>query len=132
MDIRRRFFASFALVALTLAAGWASAAAPKPFTAQEFDRLAHEGKPVIVDVAASWCPTCKAQKPIIDSLASQPAYQGVAVLTVDFDTEKAVLRQFKVGTQSTLIAFKGGKEAGRSVGDTTPAGIEGLFKKVAP
>jgi hypothetical protein len=53
------------------------------------------------------------------------------VLTVDFDTDKTVLRQFKVGMQSTLIAFKGGKELGRSVGDTTSAGIEGLFRKAA-
>jgi hypothetical protein len=32
--------------------------------------------------------------------------------------------------QSTLIAFKGSKEVGRSVGDASPAGIESLFKKV--
>jgi len=31
--------------------------------------------------------------------------------------------------QSTLVAFKGANEVGRSVGDTTPAGLEGLIKK---
>jgi thioredoxin 1 len=31
--------------------------------------------------------------------------------------------------QSTLVAFKGDKEVGRSVGDTTPDGLEGLIKK---
>jgi len=34
-----------------------------------------------------------------------------------------------VGTQSTLVAFKGRQEVGRSVGDTSPAGLEGLIKK---
>ncbi len=117
--------------AFTLLAAPARAAEPRPFTQKSFDQLAQAGKPVVVDVSATWCPTCKAQKPIIDSLAKQPAYQGVTVLTVDFDAEKPTLRHFKVAAQSTLIAFKGGKETARTVGDTTPAGIEALFKKAA-
>ena len=59
----------------------------------------------------------------------QPAYKDVTTYMVDFDTAKPLLRKYKVGMQSTLIAFKGGKEVGRSVGDTTPAGIEALVKK---
>ncbi|MDE2600477.1 MAG: thioredoxin family protein [Rhodocyclaceae bacterium] len=117
--------------ALALLATVAAAAEPKPFTQQDFDKLAHDGKPVVVHVSATWCPTCKAQKPIVENLSKQPAYKDVAILTVDFDTDKSILKQFKVNMQSTLIAFKGGKETGRSVGDTTPAGIEGLFKKAA-
>lgn len=119
------------VAALTLWAAVASAAEPQPFTQQDFDKLAHDGKPVVVDVSATWCPTCKAQKPIVENLSKQPAYKDVAILAVDFDADKAVLKQFKVSMQSTLIAFKGGKEMGRSVGDTTPAGIENIFKKAA-
>jgi len=117
------------IAALAMSAVVASAAEPRHYTQQEFDRLAREGKAVLVDVSAPWCPTCKAQKPLVEGLATGPIYKDVAVLTVDFDTDKPVLRRFGVGTQSTLIAFKGGKEVGRSVGDTTSAGIEGLFKK---
>lgn len=114
---------------LTLWAAVAAAAEPRPFNQQDFDKLAHDGKPVVVDVSATWCPTCKAQKPIVQSLSRQPAYKDVAILMVDFDADKAVLKRFKVNMQSTLIAFNAGKETGRSVGDTTPAGIENLFKK---
>jgi len=117
--------------ALALGSHVALAAAPKVFTQQEFDSLTHAGKPILVDVSAVWCPTCKAQKPIVESLAVTPAYKDVAVLRVDFDSDKKVLKEFSVSSQSTLIAFKGGKEAGRSVGDTTPAGIESLFRKAA-
>lgn len=120
---------STVLVALALWATVAHAAEPQPFSQQSFDALARDGKPVVVDVSATWCPTCKAQKPIIDKLAAQPAYKDVAVLAVDFDADKAVLKQFKVTSQSTLIAFKSGQEKGRSVGDTRPTGIEALFKK---
>jgi len=107
----------------------ATAAEIKPYSQQEFDTLAQAGKPVVVDVSAPWCPTCKAQKPIIDGLAKQPAYKDVTILTVDFDSEKNTLKQYKVNMQSTLIGFKAGKEIARSVGDSTPAGIESIFKK---
>jgi hypothetical protein len=51
------------------------------------------------------------------------------VLTVDFDSNKAALKTFKVNMQSTFVAFKGASEVGRSVGDTTPSGIESLIRK---
>ena len=107
----------------------ATAGEVKPYDQQEFDALARAGKSVVVDVSAPWCPTCKAQKPIIDSLAKQPAYKDVTIFMVDFDLEKKVLKQFKVNMQSTLIGFKAGQETARSVGDSTPAGIEAIFKK---
>ena len=101
----------------------------KPFDQKEFDKLTHEGKPVVLDISATWCPTCKAQKPIIDGLMKQPAYKDVTLMTIDFDAAKPTLNRFKVTMQSTLVAFRGDKEVGRSVGDTTPQGLEGLVKK---
>jgi len=119
------------IIAITLAASASLAAAGeiKPYTPQAFDQLTHAGKPVVVEVSATWCPTCKAQKPIVESLMKQPAYRDVTVLTVDFDSNKAALKTFKVNMQSTFVAFKGASEVGRSVGDTTPSGIESLIRK---
>lgn len=116
----------FALSSLVLVA---MAGDIKPFNQQEFDRLTHDGKPVVLDISATWCPTCKAQKPIIDGLMKQPAYKDVTLMAIDFDSAKPTLKKFKVNMQSTLVAFKGEKEVGRSVGDTTPEGLEGLIKK---
>lgn len=119
------------LAGLMLAATAAVAMAGeiKPYTPQAFDQLSHAGKPVIVDVGATWCPTCKAQRPIVENLMKQEAYRDVTVLTVDFDTNRAALKKFKVNMQSTLVAFKGASEVGRTVGDTTPSGIENLIRK---
>jgi thiol-disulfide isomerase/thioredoxin len=122
----RNLLVVFAVSTLAL---FANAGDIKPYTQQEFDSLAQKGKSVIVHVTAPWCPTCKAQKPIVDSLSKQPNYSTVTILTVDFDSEKNILKQYKVNMQSTLIAFSGGKETSRSVGDTSPEGIEGIFKK---
>lgn len=101
----------------------------KPYAQAEFDKLNAEGKGVVLAIHAPWCPTCKAQIPIQSELMSSPAFKDVTMMTIDFDSQKDVLKKFKVTMQSTIIAFKGGKEAGRSVGDSTRNGIEALYKK---
>ena len=122
-------FKTAILIALASMASLVMAGDIKPFSQAKFDKLAQEGKPVVLDISATWCPTCKAQKPIIDGLMKQPAYKDVTLMTIDFDAGKSTLKKFKVTMQSTLVAFKGNKEVGRSTGDTTPEGLEGLIKK---
>jgi len=117
------------LLALSTAAGIATAGEIRPFNQAEFNRLTQSGQSVVVDVSASWCPTCRAQKPILQSLMQRPAYKNVTLLTVDFDSEKSTVREFKVAMQSTVIGFKGTHEVGRSVGDTTEAGLDSLIQK---
>lgn len=112
------------------ASAWA--AAPQPYTAALLEQLSQEGRPVVLEVAAPWCSTCRAQKPIIERLSRQAPYADVAVLTVDYDSEKPLLKQLRVSAQSTLIAMRSGKEIARSVGDTTVAGIEGIFRRALP
>ena len=118
-------------LALSAFAALASAGPTEPYTQKRFDELAAQGKPTLVAVHADWCPTCKAQKPIVHALLGQPEFKDVTELVVDFDAQKPVVQQYKVAAQSTLIAFKAGKEVGRSVGDTTKGGIEALVKKTA-
>ena len=117
------------LLALSTVASLVMAGEIKPFNQADFDKLTNAGKPVVLDVSATWCPTCKEQKPIIDGLMQQPAYKDVTLMTIDFDANKPTLKKFKVTMQSTLVAFKGAREVGRSVGDTNPGGIEGLIRK---
>ena len=123
------FAKPFVVLALAAACAFATAGTSEPYSQSRFDQLAAAGKPTLVAVHASWCPTCKAQKPILGDLMSKPEYKDVTELVVDFDADKPTLKKYKVTMQSTLIAFKGAKEVGRSVGDTTPGGIEDLVKK---
>jgi thiol-disulfide isomerase/thioredoxin len=104
-------------------------AAGQAFDRATFDKLQQQGKPTLVMVHASWCPTCKAQEPLISDLLKQPENQSLTALRVDFDAQKPIVHRFKVSMQSTLIVFKGGKEVGRSTGDTSRDGIAALLKK---
>jgi thiol-disulfide isomerase/thioredoxin len=111
-------------VALSLPA---AAAEWKPFDAAAFAQAQKDGKSILVDVFAPWCPTCRAQKPILEGLTAKPEFKDLLVLVVDFDTQKDVVRALKATAQSTLIAYKGDQETGRSVGDTNPGSIEALL-----
>ena len=115
--------------AASAGAALAQSAAPAvKYTQAAFDAAQAAGKPIVVEVTAPWCPTCKAQAPIVNSLMAKPEMKGVMLMTVDFDSQKDVLQKLKVSQQSTLIAFKGKTETARSTGDTTQAGIEKLFR----
>jgi thioredoxin 1 len=108
----------------------ALAASPQPFDEKAFAAAQKAGKPVLIDIHASWCPTCKAQAPILGELTTDPKFKDLAYFLVDFDTQKDLVRRFGARMQSTLIAFRGDKEEGRSVGDTNRASIAALLNKM--
>ena len=117
------------LLTISLVFTGLASADPSPYTQAGFDSLQKAGKSILVEVHAPWCPTCRAQAPIVNELLKKKDYQAITVLRVDFDGQKEVLKTFNVSKQSTLLVFKGTKEMGRSTGDTNPASIETLIQK---
>lgn len=103
-------------------------AGEEAYSQASFDKLQQQGLPILVSIHADWCPTCRAQAPLISKLLKQGDYQRINALRVDFDQQKEVVQAFKANAQSTLIVFKGGKEVGRSLGDTSEDGIAKLLK----
>jgi len=133
MIFTRRFF-SGAMVAGTLVA--AGSLAPSwadnvvvPFSTEAFKTAQASGSPILVEIHADWCPTCKAQRPILDKLTAQPKFRDLKIFRVDFDAMKPIVKEFGAQMQSTLIVFKGTAEQGRSVGDTKEASIATLLDK---
>lgn len=106
----------------------ASAAEWKPFDAAAFATAQKEGKSILVDIFAAWCPVCRAQNPILVQLTREPKFKDLVVFKVDFDSQKADVRALKAQSQSTLIAFKGETEKGRTVGDTNEKSIAALVE----
>jgi thioredoxin 1 len=128
--IDRRIFLAFAANLLVIAGTAVSRAAEHTaFTQVAFAAAQKAGRPILVHITASWCPTCKAQKPIIGQLTTEPKFKDLAIFDVDFDSQKDVVRAFNARMQSTLITFKGPAELGRSVGDTDAKSIEALLDR---
>ncbi len=92
-----------------------------------FKEAQSAGGPILVDAYASWCPVCRSQKNVLATLNEDPKYAALTLFRIDYDNQADALRAFKVMKQSTLIAFKGDKETGRSVGDTQAASIKALI-----
>jgi thiol-disulfide isomerase/thioredoxin len=128
--LSRRSTLIAALAASAGAAAPALAAGPLPFDAAAFAAAQKAGKPIFVGIHASWCPICKAQAPILAELMADPKFKDLLYFTVDFDSQKDLVRRFGARMQSTLISFKGDKEQGRSVGDTNRGSIAALLNKV--
>ncbi len=114
---------------LSLAAVGAWAGEPQPYDARAFAAAQAAGKPILVEVHASWCPTCAKQRPILAALEKTPELSDLVVFDVDFDSQKDIVRQFGAQMQSTLIVFKGKIEKGRSTGETNPGAIRALLMK---
>jgi thiol-disulfide isomerase/thioredoxin len=118
-----------AIVLSTVFAFGAEAAETLKYNAKAFAAAQAAGKPILVEIQAPWCPTCKAQTPILGNLEKQDKFRNLMVFHVDFDSQKDAVKAFGARMQSTLITFKGSTETGRSVGDTDPASIAALLDK---
>lgn len=116
-----------ALIAVVALAG--AARAEQAFTKEAFAAAQKAGKSVVVHVYAPWCPTCRAQEPILQKIEADPKFSGLTNFRVDFDGQKDALRALRATNQSTIIVFKGAKEVGRSVGETSESAIGALLGK---
>ena len=126
ISYRSFLFAMIASLAL-LGALPASAAEWKPFNAAEFAAAQKDGKSILVDIFAPWCPVCRAQAPILEKLTAEPKFKDLVVFKVDFDTQTNDIRVLKANQQGTLITYKGEAEKSRSVGDTNQGSIAALL-----
>jgi thioredoxin 1 len=116
-------------LACAAASAPARAGTQRPFSDEAFEAAQRAGKPIVVAVSAPWCPICRTQKPILAKLQAEPRFSDLQIFDIDFDSQKALLKQLNVRMQSTLIAYKGATEVGRSVGETQAEWIEGLVEK---
>ena len=70
---RSLVFAAIAANAAFAVPSWATET--KPFDSKAFAEAQKAGKPIFVGVHASWCPTCKAQDPILGDLMAESQVQ---------------------------------------------------------
>ena len=94
-------------------------------TKDNFDETIASGT-TLVDFWAAWCGPCKMQSPIVDALADSREDIKVGKVNVDEEMELAV--RYGVMSIPTLIVFKDGEIANKTVGLSTMEEIEELCK----
>ena len=125
-----RLFALIAVIGALVVGGMqlsaqASTAGWQTYDEAEFVMAQGKGKTIVVDVYADWCPTCRAQAPILEQLRKERQDGNTLFVKVNFDKEKAFLRDHRIPRQSTVLVFKGEKEVVRSIAQTNRAKLRG-------
>ncbi len=88
---------------------------------------AHE-RPVVVDLRAPWCGSCRALAPALARVAE--SYAGrVDRWQVDVGAEPGPARQLGARVIPTLVAYHSGREVARVVGNQPRVELERLFEQ---
>lgn len=124
-----RLMTAAALLVCIVGQSLSVAAAEQPFSQAAYERALKAGNPVVVEFAADWCSTCRAQKPLVKAILAEPKMQRITLFVADFDKETSLRRSLGVIQQSTFVVFKAGHEVDRSTGQTDHDDIEALFNE---
>ena len=83
--------------------------------------------PVLVDFWAAWCVPCRMLAPIIDEVAKE--YEGkVKVGKVNVDEEQELAVRYGIASIPTVILFKNGAIANKTIGFGSKAQITDMLK----
>lgn len=83
------------------------------------------GNVVMLDFTASWCGPCQRMAPVVDRLQAA----GMPVRKVDYDTQQALVRQYRVTGVPTFVLLVNGREVDRVVGGTSYEQLAGMFAR---
>jgi thioredoxin 1 len=128
MNLNRR--ALLAGVASSFFAVSAAEAANKvQFDAAAFKAARDSGKPVVLQVAATWCGPCQRMKRTVSELVEKPEFKDVTIFEADYDANKEELQKLHAYQVTTLILYRDKNEVQRTIGETRAEAIEPLLRK---
>lgn len=124
--VSRTLFVAFMLFALSAPA---LALEKEKFSMERFEALQQEGAVIMVDIFATWCPTCARQQEVIADYRANNPDKVFHILEVDFDSQKEWVRHFRAPRQSTILLYAGEEQFWYSVAETRPEVIAAEIDK---
>jgi thiol-disulfide isomerase/thioredoxin len=94
-----------------------------------FKAARDSGKPVVLQVAATWCGPCQVMKRTVSELVEKPEFKDVTIFEADYDANKEDLQSLNAYKVTMLVLYRDKKEVERTVGETRPEMIEPLLRK---
>lgn len=96
-------------------------------TKDNFDQeVIKSDKPVLLDFWAAWCGPCRMVGPVVDKIAEE--HPEFKVGKIDVDSQPELAGQFSVMSIPTLLVFKEGKMANKTVGVASKEALLKMFE----
>ena len=94
-----------------------------------FESVIASKKVALIDLWAAWCGPCRMLSPTVDDIAAE--YEGrVEVAKCNVDDNKQIAEQFGVRSIPTLLFFKDGQLAEKTVGLVSKQEIETILNNL--
>lgn len=123
-----QFFSAALTASALFSISTAQALEVVPYSEASFSAAQQSGKSSALHFYAPWCPTCRAQKNVLNELKNE-GNLNLTVFVADYDSEKALEKQLNVRIQSTFIIYKGTTEKARLAGQTSITDIRAALKE---
>ena len=99
------------------------------FDENNFESVIASKKVALIDLWAAWCGPCRMLSPTVDDIAAE--YEGrVEVAKCNVDDNEQIAEQFGVRSIPTLLFFKDGQLAEKTVGLVSKQEIETILNNL--
>jgi len=93
-----------------------------------FEELMNRSEPVMVEIYASWCPTCLLQHKALETLHSEGRGPNIRAVRVDFDRDVAFRQKHGFNHTGTIVIFQNGQPRMQETGLVTAAKISAFLE----
>ncbi|TVQ41442.1 MAG: thioredoxin [Wenzhouxiangella sp.] len=90
------------------------------YSSERLAELNAQGRPVLVEVYADWCSTCRRQSPLLEEMLAEADFSDLTALKLDWDEQRDQAKALGAPRQSTLILFRNGEALDLSIAETNP------------